>query len=156
VSHVGLTGNSAANTAAKAALLKTVINLTLPHCDYDPPIRTHVQVIAGLMESRNSEQTPCRRTDGEPYKGVLLPRPEEIIMHRLQIEHTYMADGYLLKWNCPPQCNVCQTRHTVECVLLHCTQDMECNPCESFHACVTNPSCIIDFIKEFCFYRRIK
>jgi len=25
--------------------------------------------IAGLMESRNSEHTPCRRTDGEPYKG---------------------------------------------------------------------------------------
>jgi len=28
------------------------------------------------MESQNSEQTPRRRTDGEPYKGLLPPTLE--------------------------------------------------------------------------------
>jgi len=40
-SHVGLAANSASDTAAKAALLNPVSNLTLPHCDYHPRIRSH-------------------------------------------------------------------------------------------------------------------
>ena len=41
-SHVGLAGNSAADTAAKAAVLMPLSNLTLPYSDYFPMIRTHV------------------------------------------------------------------------------------------------------------------
>jgi ribonuclease HI len=41
-SHVGLAGNSAADTAAKAALLMPSTNLTLPYSDYSPLIRSHV------------------------------------------------------------------------------------------------------------------
>ena len=38
-SHVGLAGNSAADTAAKAC---PISNLTLPYSDFIPLIRTHV------------------------------------------------------------------------------------------------------------------
>ena len=41
-SHVGLAGNSAADTAAKAAELMPISNLTLSYSDYLPLIRTHV------------------------------------------------------------------------------------------------------------------
>ena len=41
-SHVGLASNLAADTAAKAAQLMPVSNLTLPYSDYYPLIRTHV------------------------------------------------------------------------------------------------------------------
>ena len=41
-SHVGLAGNSAAGTAAKAAVRMPISNLTLPYSDYSPLIRTHV------------------------------------------------------------------------------------------------------------------
>ena len=41
-SHVGLAGNSAADTAAKAAALMPISNWTLPYSDYLPIIRTHV------------------------------------------------------------------------------------------------------------------
>jgi len=38
-SHVGLAGNSAADSAAKGALLLPVSNLTVPHSDYKSLIR---------------------------------------------------------------------------------------------------------------------
>ena len=38
--HVGLAGNSATDTAAKAALFMPISNLTLPYSDYFPLIRT--------------------------------------------------------------------------------------------------------------------
>ena len=41
-SHVGLAGNSAADTAVKAAVLMLISSLTLPYSDYFPLIRTHV------------------------------------------------------------------------------------------------------------------
>jgi hypothetical protein len=41
-SHVGLAGNSAADIAAKAALLLPISNLTFPHTHYFPLIRTYV------------------------------------------------------------------------------------------------------------------
>ena len=37
-SHVGLAGHSAADTAAKAAVLLPISNLTLPYSDYFPLI----------------------------------------------------------------------------------------------------------------------
>ena len=40
--HVGLAGNSAADTAAKAAVLMPISNLTLPYSDYPLLIRTNV------------------------------------------------------------------------------------------------------------------
>ena len=39
LSHVGLAGNSAADTAAKAAVLRPISNLTLPYSDYLPHAR---------------------------------------------------------------------------------------------------------------------
>ena len=41
-SHVGLAGNLAADTAAKAAVLVPVNILAFPYSDYFPLIRTHV------------------------------------------------------------------------------------------------------------------
>jgi hypothetical protein len=41
-SHIGLAGNSAADIAAKAALLLPISNLALPHTDYSPLIETYV------------------------------------------------------------------------------------------------------------------
>jgi len=102
-SHVGLAGNSAADTAAKAAEpVKPVSKLTLPHCDYHPQIKTHV--LKQLMESRNSERTPCRWYDGEPYKGIL-PTTSGRNNNVPTLKWIYMTHGYLLKRDSPPQCN---------------------------------------------------
>jgi len=42
-SHVGLAGNSAADIAAKAALLLAVSNLTVPHSYFNSLIRTQAR-----------------------------------------------------------------------------------------------------------------
>ena len=49
-----------------------------------------------------------------------LPRHDEITIHWLRIEHTFLTHGHLLERDSSPQFSVCQTRLTVEHVLRHC------------------------------------
>ena len=96
--HVGLAGNSVADTAAKAAVLMPINNLTVPYSDYFPLIRTHVLKqwqSSGSLETENKlhaiEQT------ANITRSYRLPRRDEIIIHRLRIGHTLLTHGYLLK-----------------------------------------------------------
>ena len=104
-SHVG---NSAADTAAKAALLMPVINLTLPYSDYFPLIRTHA---LNQWQSSWSLETQNKLHVIEPTvnitKSYRLPRRGQIIIHRLRIGHTFLTHGHLLKMDSPPQCSAC-------------------------------------------------
>jgi kelch-like protein 2/3 len=161
-SHVGLAGNSAADTAAKAALLMPISKLTLPYSDYLPLIRTHV---LKQWQSSWSLETENKLHAIEPtvtiVKSYRLPRRDEIIIHRLRIGHTFLTHGHLLKRDSPPQCSVCQTQLTVEHILVHCPT---WNAIRANHFTVTNlfdlfstvtSRRIVDFIKEIGFYRRI-
>ena len=157
--HVGLTGNSAADAAAKAAELMPISILTLPYSDYFPLIRTHV---LNQWQSSWSLETENKLHAMEPMvnitKSYRLPRCDEIIIHRLRVEHTFLTHGYLLKRDGPPQC---QTQLTVEHVLLHCPT---WNAIRANHFTVTSlldlfskvaSRCIVDFIKEIGFFRRL-
>ena len=161
-SHVGLAGNSAADNAAKAALLMPVTNLTIPYSDYYPLIRTHV--LKQWQSSWNLE-TQNKLHAIEPSVNITrmyhLPRRDEIIIHRLRIGHTFLTHGYLLKRHSPPQCCACQTQLTVEHVLLHC---VTWNVIRANYFKVSSlselfnkiaPQCIIGFLKEIGIYRRI-
>ena len=64
-SHVGLAGNSAADTAAKAAVLMPTSSLTLPYSDYLPLIRTHVLNQWQSSWSLETEQASCHGANGE-------------------------------------------------------------------------------------------
>jgi hypothetical protein len=74
-SHVGLAGNSAADTAAEAALLMPVSNLTTLLRLLPTDQNTRSQSVAGFMESRDSEQTTCNRTNGKHYQILSTPTP---------------------------------------------------------------------------------
>ena len=82
LSHVGLAGNSAADTAAKAAVLMPIINLTLPYSDYLPLIRTHV---LNQWQSSWSLETEKKLHAIEftvnTMKSYRLPYCDEIIIH---------------------------------------------------------------------------
>ena len=118
-SHVGLASNSAADIAAKAAVLVPVSNLTLPYSDYFPLIRTHV---LKQWQSSWSLETENKLQAIEPTvkitKSYRLPRRDEIIIHQLRIGHTFWTHGYLLKRDSPPQCSACQTQLTVKHIIV--------------------------------------
>jgi hypothetical protein len=108
-SHVALAGNSAADTAAKAALLVPVSNVTLPYSDYFPLIRTHVLnqwQASWSLETQFVNKLHATEPMVNTTKSYRLPhREERIIDYEL-------TRGHLLKES-PPQCSACQTQLTV-------------------------------------------
>jgi len=100
--HVGLAGNSAADSAAKVALLMPVSNLTVPHSDYESLIR--IQALRQWQLRRNSV-TENKLHSIEPRVNVInmlrLPLRDEIIIHRLRIGHTYFTHGHIIRGEIP-------------------------------------------------------
>jgi len=95
--HVGLAGNSVADSAAKAALLLPGFSLTVPHSEYKSFIR--IPALRQWQLRWNSE-TENKLHSIEPRVNIInmlrLPRQDEIIIHRLRIGHTYLMHGHLL------------------------------------------------------------
>jgi len=100
--YVGLAGNSAADSAAKAALLLAVSSLIVPYSDYRSLIR--IQALRQWQLRWNSE-TESKLHSIEPRVNVInmlrLPRRDEFIIHRLRIERTYLTHGHLLRGETP-------------------------------------------------------
>jgi len=103
--HVGLAGNSAADSVVEDALLLPVSSLTVPHSDYKSLIR--LQALRQWQQHWNCE-TESNLHSIEPRVNVInmfrLPRRDEIIIHRLRIGHTYLTHGHLR--NIPCQSNI--------------------------------------------------
>jgi len=108
-SHVGLAVDSAADSAAKDALLLPVSNLTVPHSDYKSLIRLHA---LRQWQLRWNCETENKLHSIEPRVNVMnmfrLPRRDEIIIHSLRIGHISYAwiftsrgdplGAWLVKW----------------------------------------------------------
>jgi hypothetical protein len=93
-SGVGLAENSAADIAAKAALLLPISNLALSHTDYSPLIRTYV--LRQWQDSWNHEtQNKLQAVEltVNMTKSVRLPCWDGIITHRPRIGHTFLTHG---------------------------------------------------------------
>jgi len=94
--YVGLVDDSAADSAAKDALLLPVSSLTVPHCDYKSLIS--LQALRQWQLRWNCE-TENKLHSIEPRVNVInmfhLPYRDDIIIHRLRIGHTYLTHGHL-------------------------------------------------------------
>lgn len=163
-SHVGLAGNSAADIAAKAALLLPISNLPVPPSDFCSLIRSHS---LKQWQERWSSDTLNKLHAIEPKVNVFnlyrLPRRDEIIIHRLRIGHSFLTHGHLLRGETCPRCPACDVDLTVEHILLQCVSFAIARE-RSFHMTVTTLSelfskvssrSIIEFIKKTGLYRKI-
>jgi len=96
-SHVGQAGNLAVDIAAKATLLFPVSNLTVPNSVYNALI--HAQALKQWHLLWNSI-TQNKLHAIEPRVNVInlfcLTRRNEIIIHILRIEYTYLTHRHAL------------------------------------------------------------
>ena len=122
-SHVGLTGNSAADVAAKSGLSMRESNtVKVPHSDFEPLIWSHV--MRRWQTSWDAEtENKLRKivTQVGTMRKYSLSRRDERIIHRLRIGHTHLTHSYLMCKGSAPVCERCNSPLTVEHLLIHCT-----------------------------------
>ena len=120
-SHVGLAGNSAADIATKASLLLPISSLPVPPLDFCSLIRSHF--LKQWQESWNSEilnKLHAIKPKVNVFNLYLLPRRDEIIIHRLRIGHSILTHGHLLRGETCPRCSAFEVELTVEHILIRC------------------------------------
>lgn len=161
-SHIGISGNSLADSEAKAALQLPVSKLPVPHTDFVALIKSYVDKLwqqSWDTEANNKLHSIQPLIHSLPvYK---LPRRDERLIHRLRVGHTYLTHSFVLKKEQPPQCTHCQAPITVQHILIDCTlfmsQRVQYFNSTSLQDLFTNvnPQNIIDFIKTIGLYQKM-
>ena len=161
-SHIGISGNSLADTEAKAALQLPLSNLRVPHTDFVGLIKSYVVKrwqLSWDTEANNKLHGIQPLIHTMPVYN--LPRRDERLIHRLRVGHTHLTHSFVLKKEQPPQCTHCQVHLTVQHILIDCTQYSTQRAkflnCTSLHDLFekVSPQIIIDFIKDIGLYRKM-
>ena len=162
-SHVGIKGNTDADTAAKAALAAPPDNISVPHSDYRQHIHEHFKSKwQSIWDSQIDNKLHKIKTNiGITYFGNQLDRRKEQILHRLRIGHTYLTHAFLLRRESKPLCATCNCELSVEHILLSCRNNDSIRNLyfnvstlhELFEKCSSLQ--ILDFIKDIGLYKNI-
>ena len=160
-SHVGIRGNTAADTAAKQALELNLENQAVQFSDLKPSVKCYVNSL--WQEEWNEEgkgPIPNKLQVIQPDRSDPLPRTcnnrkEESVLTRLHIGHSFITHSFLLKEDEEkPICIGCDENLTIEHILLHCWDSYDIR---RKHYCAENlkilfrdvpPDKIFDFLKE--------
>ena len=122
--HVGIVGNSLADTAAKeGALLFPVPAIAVPFSDLKTFVKSSIN--RKMQQDWSNIETTNKlrsiRDSVAPWTtSKNSSRRLEVSLCRLRIGHTLLTHGYLFNRLPPPLCSVCSVPLTVEHLLVHC------------------------------------
>ena len=122
-SHCGITGNEAADRAAKGALNKPISPMMTPFSDKIPYIDKYIQN-AWQWDWDRAVPNKLNRIKpilGPPYL-VHTTRKDQVILNRVRIGHSRLTNSFLMEKVPKPTCHFCNTNRklTINHVLIHC------------------------------------
>ena len=127
-SHMGISGNERADSAAKAALQKDVSNCLISYTDAYQYISQYISYYVRDMWQREWDTAvnnklhatkPLIGVQPSAYRSV---RRDEVVLSRLRLGHSYLTHSYLLKGEPPPECVTCNYRLTISHILVDCIE----------------------------------
>ena len=167
-SHVGIKGNEAADTAAKAALEEELPeNAKTKFADLRAGALSYIkQASQAEWEKEDEGPRPNKLYQIQPVRSDPLPRncstrKEESVLSRLHIGHTYITHRHLLSGEAEPICIGCDEPLTVEHILVKCWDFYEIRrkhySVENFKVLFRDvpPDKIFDFLKEVGLFYKI-
>ena len=167
-SHVGIKGNEAADTAAKAALAEVLPdNQKTKFSDLKAGAASYVkQASQAEWEKEGERDPPNKLFKIQPIRSDTFPRScknrkEESVLSRLHIGHTYITHRHRLAGEAEPICIGCDEPLTVEHILVKCWDFYEIRrkhySVENFKVLFRDvpPDKIFDFLKEVGLFYKI-
>ena len=121
-SHIGVSGNKRAGSAAKSALDLCPDNTSIPYTDLKPQMNRFfvTKWQQCWNDSINNKLFQTKPILGEWRPPFRKSRMEQVIISRLRIGHTRPTHSFIFKQEQPPRCLTCQTLYTIKHILMEC------------------------------------
>lgn len=164
-SHIGISGNEAADSAARNAAKKDIDHGTIIRPD-DLSVWIKNKALDSWQTDWNNTDSKLKFVKPMISKWVLprqISRREQVIITRLRIGHTKLTSCYLLLREQQPMCDQCTELLTVKHIILNCKKyhyiRNQLNLPKNIKECLTNEperiTILLEFIKRAGLWRLI-
>jgi len=161
--HVGIQGNTSADSAAKDARSNPSLSENIVFSDLKPIAHAYVnqrwqEEWDQCVENKLHSFLPTIRA---PLDRCRASRKEETVLCRLHIGHSYLTHSYLLKGEDPPVCELCGENLSVKHFLIHCVSLQEIRfkyyNADSMKVLFRDvpPDYLLNFVREASLFYRI-
>ena len=120
-SHVGIHGNTKADSAAKQALLLPITDFKIPYTDLKASIVEYIKQLWQIDWDGNvNNKLHGINPVVSKTQNVILKRRDEVGITRCRIGYPRVTHSLLLQREDPPECVFCQCPLTVKHILTEC------------------------------------
>ena len=123
-SHIGIRSNQNADSAAKSALDLPLVEVGVPCTHFKYHINQYILSTwqdhwKGVVANKLHSLKPVLGDWQSSYRWC---KKDEVVLCRVQIDHTHLTHSYILQKEPPPRCEQCQCILTVYHILAECNQ----------------------------------